>query len=79
MLPSPESRDERMAEEFKPGDKVPSSGVYRVQHKSHRDEHEATLREGELFPNCTVCERDVRFRLIHSARLIDGDADFAGE
>lgn len=79
MVPSPESREERMAQEFKPGEKVPSSGVYRVLHKSHRDEHDATLREGEQFPTCTVCDQNVRFRLVQSAKMIDRDADFVGE
>jgi len=79
MVPSPESRAERMAQEFQPGDKVPSSGVYRVLHNGHRDEHEATLREGEQFPTCTVCEGRVRFQLVQSARLIDGDSDFVAE
>ncbi len=68
-----------MAEEFKPGEKVPSSGVYRVLHKGHRDEHEATLREGEEFPTCTVCEEGVRFHLVQSAKLIERDGDFVGE
>jgi YjzC-like protein len=79
MMPSPESSEERMAQEFKPGDKVPSSGVYRVLHKDHREEHDATLREGELFPNCSVCDEGVRFRLVQSAKLIDRDVDFVGE
>jgi hypothetical protein len=68
-----------MAAEFKPGEQVPSSGVYRVLHQGHRDEHEATLREGEQFPTCTVCAQDVRFRLVQSAKLIDRDRDFVGE
>lgn len=79
MMGSPESREERMSQEFKPGEKVPSSGVYRVLHKDHREHHDATLREGEQFPTCTVCEREVRFKLIQSAKLIDRDRDFVGE
>jgi hypothetical protein len=79
MVPSPESREERMAQEFKPGEKVPSSGVYRVLHNGHRDGHDATLREGEQFPTCTVCDQNVRFRLVQSAKMIDRDADFVGE
>lgn len=79
MMPSPESCEGRMADEFKPGEKVPSSGVYRVFHKDHRDEHEATMREGEQFPNCTVCDQGVRFRLVQSARVIEGDKDFVTE
>jgi hypothetical protein len=68
-----------MGQEFKPGEKVPSSGVYRVEHKEHREEHDATLREGEQFPTCTVCTEEVRFRLVQSAKLIDRDVDFVGE
>jgi hypothetical protein len=79
MMPSPESCEERMAQEFKAGDQVPSSGVYRVLHKGHRDEHDATLREGEQFPVCTVCKQEVRFRLVQSATSIDRDADFISE
>lgn len=79
IMPSPESSEEWMAQEFKPGEMVPSSGVYRVLHKDHRDEHDATLREGEQFPSCTVCDEDVRFRLVQSAKLIDRDVDFVGE
>ena len=79
MSSSPESREERMSQEFKPGESVPSSGVYRVLHKAHREEHDATLREGEQFPTCTVCYQEVRFRLVQSAKLIDHDRDFVGE
>lgn len=79
MTRSPESSEERMAQEFRPGEKVPSSGVYRVEHKDHREEHDATLREGEQFPTCTVCAEEVRFRLVQSAKIIDRDIDFVGE
>jgi YjzC-like protein len=68
-----------MAQEFRPGEQVPSSGVYRVLHNGHRDEHDATLREGELFPTCTVCSHEVRFRLLQSARLTDRHRDIVGE
>lgn len=68
-----------MGQEYKPGEKVPSSGVYRIAHKEHREEHDATLREGEQFPTCTVCSSDVRFRLVQSAKLIDRDVDFVDE
>lgn len=68
-----------MAADFKPGERVPNSGVYRVLHQGHREEHEATLREGEQFPTCTVCEQGVRFRLVQSAKLIDSDRDFVSD
>ena len=47
--------------------------------RAHREGHDATLREGEQFPTCTVCNDEVRFRLVQSAKLIDRDADFVGE
>lgn len=51
---------------FFPGDGVPTSGVYRVEHDSHRLMHEATLLADTLFPRCKRCKGAVRFRLIRS-------------
>ncbi len=56
-------------EVFKPGDTVRQSGVYVVFHTEHRPEHEVTLREGEVFPPCSVCNEAVRFEM---ARLAGG-------
>ena len=50
--------------EFEPGDIVPSSGVYRVEHDSHRLMHEATLLADTRFPRCKQCRNKVRFRLV---------------
>ena len=50
--------------EFVPGDIVPSSGVYRVEHNSHRLMHEATLLAETRFPLCKQCKNKVRFHLI---------------
>ena len=52
------------ARKFKPGDKVPSTGIYRVEHASHRLMHETTLLEKGLFPRCRECHSQVRFQLI---------------
>ena len=49
---------------FKPGEKVPATGIYRVEHSSHRLMHEATLVEKGLFPRCRKCELHVRFELL---------------
>jgi hypothetical protein len=50
--------------EFRPGDTVPVSGVYAVEHNSHRLMHEATLLSDTRFPRCKQCNESVRFRLV---------------
>ena len=52
-----------MHAKHKPGELVPKSGIYRVMHESHRLMHEATLLEGDRFPICKQCDRNVRFEL----------------
>lgn len=65
-----------MAEQaFKPSQAVPVSGVYRVEHDTHREAHEATLLEGEVFPPCAVCNDRVRFTLRHRAKKSRDDKD----
>jgi len=61
---------------YKPSHAVPVSGVYRVEHDGHREAHEATLREGESFPACAICEDRVRFTLKQRANNIRSDRDF---
>ena len=61
---------------YKPSEAVPVSGVYRVDHNGHRETHDATLLEGEVFPACAVCQRQVRFVLKHRATNIHEDKDF---
>ena len=53
---------------FIPGDEVPSTGVYRVHHDSHRLMHQSTLLAGKRFPRCKQCGAAVRFEL---ARTVD--------
>lgn len=55
---------------------MPFSGVYQVRHYRHRMPHEATLLEGELFPQCRYCRGDVRFKLIRGAERVEQDQDF---
>ena len=62
--------------EYRPGDPVPQTGVYRVVHDGHRTEHEATLLNGGQFPHCTRCGDKVRFFLVRAAAPIQGDRDF---
>ena len=61
---------------YRPGDPVPQSGVYRVVHEEHRQEHEATLLDGGQFPRCTHCGDKVRFHLQRAASRIQNDTDF---
>jgi hypothetical protein len=58
-----------MAEKnYRPGEQVPASGVYVVNHVDHRPEHAVTLLENETFPPCSVCKDQVRFRLERPAQ-----------
>ncbi len=51
---------------YRPGAKVPASGIYRIEHYKHRLMHEVTLTEGMLFPQCRTCKNGVKFSLIRS-------------
>jgi hypothetical protein len=53
--------------QFRCGDKIPESGIYRVVHHKHRLPHEVTLLRDELFPRCIKCEEEVFFQLVRSA------------
>ena len=49
---------------FKPGDKVPNSGIYNVIHDPfHAMNHQVTCVYGEHFPPCNHCGHHVRFKL----------------
>lgn len=48
---------------------MPISGIYRVEHKSHRLMHEATLLAESRFPVCRQCDTAVRFELL---RVVTG-------
>lgn len=52
---------------FKPGEAVPTSGVYTAVHQNHREPHEVVAIQGEEFPGCRQCKREVRF---HATRLL---------
>jgi hypothetical protein len=60
-----------MADIYKPGDKVPKSGIYKVAHDSnHTQEHEVTAVIGEPFPPCNHCGPHPRFTLVRAAHHI---------
>ena len=64
-----------MAQEFKPGEIVPQSGIYTITHDAaHADmPHEVTVINGRRFPTCRHC-KGVRFELAHAARHV-GEID----
>jgi len=53
--------------QFRCGDKILESGIYRVYHGDHRLPHEVTLLRDQLFPKCVKCENLVYFELVRSA------------
>jgi hypothetical protein len=64
---------------FKPGDRVPSTGIYLASHYQHRLPHEVFAKQGELFPSCKRCGTRASFCLVKAAADISLDQDFAGE
>ena len=61
---------------FKPGEKVPASGIYDVIHDKldgddHAHAHQVTAKSGTVFPPCRGCQGSVRFRLHHAAEHLD--------
>ena len=66
-----------MADQFKPGDKVPKSGIYKVVHDGvHKDEHEVTAVLDEPFPPCNHCGHHPRFTLIRAANHLSHHEHF---
>jgi len=64
-----------MSEEFKPGDKVPQSGIYKVNHDGHHKAHEVTCVMGNTFPPCNDCKHP-RFELVRAAHHIEDHEHF---
>jgi hypothetical protein len=61
---------------YKPGDEVPTSGIYKVTHNPpHADEHEVIGVRKKIFPPCKVCEHP-RFVLVHAAHHIENSEHF---
>ena len=69
--------DEEATEvKYMPGDRAPRTGVYVVTHQRHRLSHLSLAEEGEAFPPCRKCGKDVRFRLHMRSQFINSDRDF---
>lgn len=66
-----------MPTQYKPGNRVQHSGIYRVLHDSnHAEVHEVTCIHGKPFPPCKHCGHSVRFELAHAAIHIDSSTHF---
>ncbi len=65
LTPNRSQKETRhMPTEYKPGDKVPNSGIYDVIHDvQHNTRHQVTCVAGETFPPCNHCGQHPRFRL----------------
>jgi hypothetical protein len=60
-----------MATIYKPGEKVPKSGIYDVVHDNqHAENHQVTCVMGEIFPPCNHCGDHPRFTLFRAAHHI---------
>ena len=63
---------------FKPGDKVPHSGIYQVVHdRNHAEQHDVTCVFGKIFPPCKGCGSHPRFKLVRAARHIETSEQFS--
>jgi len=57
-----------VGEIFKPGQRCPESGVYRVTHgDAHQPDHDVICLFGDPFPPCHQCGAEARFELIQLA------------
>ena len=62
--------------QFRPGDAVPHSGIYRVVHDPiHAQEHEVTCLFGKRFPPWRGCGQP-RFVLVRAARYVETQDHF---
>jgi len=60
---------------FAPGEACIGSGLYQVVHGGHCPNEQFTFREGGRFPECAVCNSEVRyFLLVHAAPILDENA-----
>jgi hypothetical protein len=57
-----------------PGERVPTTGIYKVLHQGHREAHDVVLRTSDRFPSCQQCGSNVRFELVHAAEEPAGAA-----
>ena len=66
---------------YKPGDVVPTSGIYEAIHDKldgeyHAHPHHVTAMAGTVFPPCRACQGWVRFRLHQAADHVEAHDHF---
>jgi hypothetical protein len=68
-----------MAQEYRPDEIVPQSGIYTISHDpAHADmPHEVTVIGGRRFPTCRHC-KSIRFALALAAKHV-GETDHLEE
>jgi hypothetical protein len=71
----------RNARLYKPGDTVPTSGIYEAIHdkldgSDHAHPHPVMAFAGKSFPSCRVCQDEVRFRLLEASDLVGANNHF---
>jgi hypothetical protein len=64
------------AKTYKPGQTVPTSGIYGVIHDGHAALHEVTCVTGEAFPACRECGQDVRFYRVRAVHYVKNHEHF---
>lgn len=62
---------------FRPGDTVPTTGIYTASHYQHRMPHDVFAVEGDHFPACRKCGSRASFNLSETTLHIDSDQDFS--
>ena len=66
-----------MVDAFRPGNKAPFSGVYKVTHAhQHAEPHYVTLLFGDTFPVCLTCFKHVQFELAMSSAHVNAHPHF---
>jgi hypothetical protein len=64
---------------YRPGSRAPRTGAYTVTHRTHRLSHMVLMDEGEVFPECHKCGKDVRYELYMRIQRLASDRDFTRE
>lgn len=66
-----------IGDEFRPGEKVPHSGIYQVKHdRQHASTTEVTCVFGKVFPACKSCGQNARFKLVRKAQHVEASLYF---
>ena len=70
--------DNNKLQAYKPGQIVPTSGIYAAVHQRHRPQHDVVAIRGEEFPPCRLCREEVRFYIEYPVLHMMHDFDLAG-